>query len=259
MDRQALLQILCDMNRSFFLLSCVFCALLIVLLSGCVSAGTKPLTGDAQSTFAEPAEEYGYSNDDGGVPMTVLCYGDSNTYGYDPRSYFGERYPADSRWVDILSEKTGLKTVNAGENGREIPRGDAEFRRFQELFAESQANCLIVLLGGNDLLQGASPETVSNRMETFLSQIADMDKSHIILVGPPAMELGAWVPDESLIHDSRELCAAYERLAEKMGIRFVNACDWDIDLCFDGVHFTENGHKAFAEGMAEFFAAHQID
>ncbi len=37
----------------------------------------------------------------------VLCFGDSNTYGYDPRSYFGGRYDADSRWVDILAAKTG--------------------------------------------------------------------------------------------------------------------------------------------------------
>ena len=27
--------------------------------------------------------------------MTLLCYGDSNTYGFDPRSYFGGRYPAE--------------------------------------------------------------------------------------------------------------------------------------------------------------------
>ena len=23
----------------------------------------------------------------------ILCYGDSNTYGYDPRAYLGGRYP----------------------------------------------------------------------------------------------------------------------------------------------------------------------
>ena len=30
--------------------------------------------------------------------MKVICYGDSNTYGYDPRSWLGGRYDADSRW-----------------------------------------------------------------------------------------------------------------------------------------------------------------
>ena len=54
--------------------------------------------------------------------MRVLCFGDSNTYGYDPRSYFGGRYPAISRWVDLLAAKTGWDVINAGENGREIPR-----------------------------------------------------------------------------------------------------------------------------------------
>ena len=39
--------------------------------------------------------------------MKVICFGDSNTYGYDPRGYFGGRYDADSRWVDILAANTG--------------------------------------------------------------------------------------------------------------------------------------------------------
>lgn len=39
--------------------------------------------------------------------MNVTCFGDSNTYGYDSRGYFGGRYDPDSRWVDILAEETG--------------------------------------------------------------------------------------------------------------------------------------------------------
>ena len=185
-------------------------------------------------------------------PMTVLCFGDSNTYGYDPRSYFGSRYPEEARWVDILAEKTGLNTVNAGENGREIPRRDAEYQQFQELLEQSRADYIIVLLGGNDLLQGASPETAAYRMERFLSQIDGVERSQILLVGPPPKKLGAWVPDESLIRASKELCAAYETLAGEMGVRFVNAGEWDIELCYDGVHFTEKGHEAFADGMAAY-------
>lgn len=30
--------------------------------------------------------------------MKVICFGDSNTYGYDPRSRLGGRYDADSRF-----------------------------------------------------------------------------------------------------------------------------------------------------------------
>ncbi len=42
----------------------------------------------------------------GRVVMTmgrrILCFGDSNTYGYDPRSYLGGRYPASVRWTALL-------------------------------------------------------------------------------------------------------------------------------------------------------------
>ena len=39
--------------------------------------------------------------------MNVICFGDSNTYGYDPRSYFGGRYVTGWRGVDSLVAKAG--------------------------------------------------------------------------------------------------------------------------------------------------------
>ena len=54
--------------------------------------------------------------------MKILCFGDSNTYGYDPCFFLGGRYPAEHRWPDLLAAQTGWDIVNAGENGREIPR-----------------------------------------------------------------------------------------------------------------------------------------
>ena len=54
--------------------------------------------------------------------MKILCFGDSNTYGYDPRSYIGSKYEEDSRWVDLLRKITGHETVNRGMNGRCIPK-----------------------------------------------------------------------------------------------------------------------------------------
>ena len=53
--------------------------------------------------------------------MNIVCFGDSNTYGFDPRSWFGNRYDAESRWPDILESKTGWNICNLGENGREVP------------------------------------------------------------------------------------------------------------------------------------------
>lgn len=38
--------------------------------------------------------------------MKVICFGDSNTYDYDPRSVFGWRYAADSRRAYILRSRS---------------------------------------------------------------------------------------------------------------------------------------------------------
>ena len=76
--------------------------------------------------------------------MNVICFGNSNTYGYDPRSYLGGRYDADSRWVDILAAKTGWTVRNMGENGREIPTLAPDF--------PADTDLLIVMIGTNDLI-----------------------------------------------------------------------------------------------------------
>ena len=132
--------------------------------------------------------------------MKVICFGDSNTYGYDPRSYLGGRYAADSQWVDILAEKTGWTVRNLGENGREIPSSTPTF--------PADTDLLIVMLGTNDLLQGRSPEQAAERLERFLSGIT-LDRKKILLIAPPLVALGAWVPNQQLIDDSHtfaQLC-----------------------------------------------------
>ena len=80
--------------------------------------------------------------------MRLLCFGDSNTYGYDPRSYFGGQYPAEHRWVDLLAKKLNCTAVNAGENGREIPRREGELQRFDLMLSNQKPlDLLIVMLG----------------------------------------------------------------------------------------------------------------
>ena len=174
--------------------------------------------------------------------MNIICFGDSNTYGYDPRGYFGGRYGADCRWVDILASETGWDIYNMGQNGREIPSVAPAF--------PADTDLLIVMLGTNDLLQGRSPEQAIERLERFLSGIS-LKRNKILLIKPPPMAMGEWVPNPQLIEDSRTFARLYQALAEWLGIRFADAGKWDIPLAYDGVHFTEQGHKAFAAGLLE--------
>ena len=174
--------------------------------------------------------------------MNVICFGDSNTYGYDPRGYFGGRYDAGSRWVDILAEETGWTVCNMGQNGREIPAAAPTFPAGTDL--------LIVMLGINNLLQGQSPEQAAERLERFLAAIP-LDQNKILLIAPPPASLGAWVPSPQLIDESRAFARLCQALAEQLGILFADAGRWDIPLAYDGVHFTEQGHRAFAIKLLE--------
>ena len=176
---------------------------------------------------------------------TIWCFGDSNTYGYDPRGFFGGRYAVP--WPEQLAENTGLRVINDGRNGRMIPVREYELRRFQIDAERYGADVLIVMLGTNDLLERAKAGEAAARMEAFL---AGCPVPRILLISPPPMRRGAWVPDDHLVEESKELARQYAVLAERLGIRYADAAEWDVGLAYDGVHFSEDGHARFAEGLA---------
>ena len=188
-------------------------------------------------------------NDFEEITMKILCFGDSNTYGYDPCSYFGGRYPGKCRWVDILAGKLDCTAINAGENGRETPSREGELLQFDQILTNHKPlDMLVIMLGSNDLLQGNLVESVVRRMKDFLEHI-DMEKSRILLIGPVPMQRGEWVPVQSLVDASIELTRKYRCLTELLGVGFADAGKWNVSVTFDGVHFTEEGHKSFAEGL----------
>lgn len=70
-----------------------------------------------------------------------------------------------------------------------------------------------------------------------------------LLIAPPAMTLGAWVDEPKIVETSHCLGPHYQTAAQKLGIAFANADDWNIELTYDGVHFSERGHWAFFSGI----------
>lgn len=169
--------------------------------------------------------------------MKVICCGDSNTWGYDPRGPFGDRY--DHPWPELLREKTGWNVINEGENGRTIP-GTADIPEDTDL--------LIVMLGTNDLLQFSDPDAVCSKMERFLTSLAIVPQK-ILLLAPPPMKPGAWVDDPRLTEHSRSLACRFNTLAERLGTRFADPGQLDIRLSYDGVHLTEADHQRLADAL----------
>ena len=201
----------------------------------------------------------------------IICYGDSNTYGYDPRSYLGDRYPRQVRWTGILKEQHRLNLINCGMPGREIPRFQYEMQQALNPMASLQPPFFLwIMLGSNDLLNSREPsaDTAAGRVEEFLRFLIQQDlfragKLKILLISPPRMEPGAWtngpVCRESgrlgacLKETVRQLCLS-ESLAPAQ-LSFADAGSWQLPLVFDGVHLSEEGHLAFAEHMSAFLAS----
>ena len=148
--------------------------------------------------------------------MNVICFGDSNTYGYDPQGYFGGRYDADSRWVDILAMETGWTISNMGQNGRVIPSAAPAF--------PADTDLLIVMLGTNDLLQGRRPKATAERMERFLTGL-ELARGKIPLFALPSRSPGEWVPGQMLIAASRTFAGCCRTLAGR----------WNVSPAYDGV------------------------
>ena len=62
----------------------------------------------------------------------------------------------------------------------------------------------------------------------------------------------AMLHTDTLVTESICLAEEYQLLAKKLDITFVDTRQWQIDLSFDGVHFTESGHHTFAKCLIAY-------
>ena len=165
----------------------------------------------------------------------IICIGDSNTYGYDPAAFGGARYPEGVRWTSRLGSAWDIRIL-LGQVRSRLP-----------------ADGLCLMLGTNDLLCGASPAEAAERMRIFISDLLVCGLP-LLLVAPPLMQSGTWVESDALIRSSGQLAPLYRDLAALCGVSFCDASGWDIPVVFDGVHFSEQGHRRFAEQLEPVFA-----
>ena len=90
---------------------------------------------------------------------TVLCYGDSNTWGYDAATE--GRYPYDKRWTTVLARELGSEylVIPEGLNGRTTVWPDpveGEYKSGKStllaiLESHHPLDLVVLMLGTNDL------------------------------------------------------------------------------------------------------------
>ncbi|WP_029324564.1 GDSL-type esterase/lipase family protein [Butyrivibrio sp. AE3004] len=187
----------------------------------------------------------------------VLFYGDSNTYGFDPRGMMGGRLPESERWTDIIAKKMhGEWRVFAdGMNGRVIPDNPYSLLSLDKSVLEySPLDLFAVMLGTNDLVNMSVPdaETVAAKMRDFIERQLNRtefidNKTGFLLIAPPKI-----LPhmDENLEEaeaQRKRLSSELDIIAQEFGIFFADASEWDLEMSFDGLHMSSEGHELFAE------------
>ena len=178
----------------------------------------------------------------------IVCYGDSNTYGWDPRMFSGNRY--DHPWPELTAELTVHKVYNLGEPGRVIPRWEESLEWFRRDVAPLSPELLVIMLGTNDLLEMPEPsaDRIAQDMEKMIrSAVQNRLSERILLLSCPPVEFQKEIYQPVL----EEVSDRYRQLAAQDQIDFADPLRWGITMGCDGVHFSEGGHRIFAEKFAQ--------
>ena len=210
--------------------------------------------------------------------INILCFGDSNTYGYCHTAP-DLRYSEEKRWVNILSVMlgNGFSVTEEGQNGRTtafdwppdpippIPEKNG-LKILPKILNghKEKTDIIIFMLGTNDCSFpfGLSPEEITFGMEKLIDAANDIEtkkQGHapkIILISPPLIlpdiEGTPFINqiDKSSVERSAALAPLYEDLANRKNCLFLNADDCEVNP-FDCEHLTEKGHQRLAEKLLQ--------
>lgn len=200
--------------------------------------------------------------------MRVLCYGDSNTWGYDAKNNC--RFPYNRRWCGILSGLLGdsAEIYEQGLGGRTTAFDDPLLKEASGLASLPYVkrsvfplDFAVIMLGTNDSKTHLhlNAECVKNGIEELIKTIktpffdSALDcNPRVVLISPPRIlpRKSAEAPSPAFGEDSvriiEQLPALYAELAKKYDCDFVDAFSVLSGSSFDGIHLDEQGHKKLA-------------
>lgn len=204
----------------------------------------------------------------------VLCFGDSNTWGFIPESIlapFPERHPLAVRWTGVLARElgSGYRVIEEGQNGRTTVHDDpfASMRNGKTVLpsileSHKPLDLVVLMLGTNDLkdVYGVSPGEIAMGVKVLAQMILGSDAGilnrppKLLLLCPPAIGDMARLPDIAAKfpngrHDSLQLPRHYEALAASFGCGFLNTQTL-IETGSDGIHLDAAAHAKLGAAVA---------
>ena len=208
----------------------------------------------------------------GGVQRTVLCFGDSNTYGQTSADRPASRFGPTERWPGVMRAALGphWMVIEEGLSGRTTVHPDPiegawlNGRAYLTpcVLSHRPLDVIILMLGTNDLkARFHSPSNeIATGMRVLIEDIRRLDAGpggampEVILVSPPPVrrDLRGWEPVfEGAYDKSRELAAAYESVADLTEVHYFDAGSVARSAEVDGFHLDQDSHAALGEAMAE--------
>lgn len=204
----------------------------------------------------------------------VLCFGDSNTWGFIPESItapFPERHAHAVRWTGVLGRElgSGFRVIEEGQNGRTTVHDDpfAQVRNGKAVLpaileSHKPLDLVVLMLGTNDLkaVFGVSPGEIAMGVKVLAQMILNSDAGinnrppKLLLMCPPVIGDQPHLPDiaakfPNAQRDSRQLPKYYEALATSLGCAYLNTQSL-IEPGSDGIHLDASAHAKLGEAVA---------
>ena len=196
----------------------------------------------------------------------ILCYGDSNTFGYNPAD--GSRFDENIRWTGVLQKilKNEFEVINEGVCDRtgfvSNPKGFlySAQRHFPKFISKSEPVDIIILaLGTNDLQfqYNIKVGTVEKGLENLIN-LAHSKVQNIIIIPPVVLNEEVlegyfnYQFDETSIVKSRKIGRIYRQIANIYNCSYFDINKFANPSDKDGLHYEENSHKLIADKLADF-------
>ena len=206
-------------------------------------------------------------------PRTILCFGDSNTYGAVPTlARIGRhRFAPARRWTGILQRLLGpeWQVVEEGHPSRTtvfddpIEGAHKNGLRALPVCLESHMpiDLVIIMLGTNDLKHrfGASPGDIEDSVEVLVKAVQKSEAGPggaapaVMVIAPPAILEVGWLGEMFAggAAKSREFAPRFREVAARCNVPFLDAGTLAESSAVDSIHLDEDSQRALAGAVAE--------
>ncbi len=199
----------------------------------------------------------------------LVCFGDSNTWGYSPESK--ERFPRETRWTGVLQRTlgSGYVVIEEGQNGRTtvwddpVEQNNKNGIKYLVPCVESHAplDLVVLMLGTNDLKSryAVSPMDIGWSVRNLVDVVQkstfgpNAGAPKVLLIAPPPLAKLTEFADLFIgggPEKSRALAKRYAEVAQEKGCAFLDAGKVVRTSDLDGVHFEAAEHRTLGEAVA---------